>query len=189
MDLKTNGDLEGITYIGNNEIGIISEIGTLYFLKEKNKQWELTKTISLPKGDAKYKLASLAYDSKNQYLYTAQKEGEKTIFKMDRDGNLLDSFNLEVKDNLENTNANASIDDDYTISGMTFNNDHLYIFSEAYSTIFKFNPKTKHVDNIYGIENIHESAGITIKKGSIYLVGDFESYLPTPSFYQVDLPQ
>jgi len=187
MDLETNGDLEGISYIGNNEIAIISEAGTLYFLKEQNKQWKLTNTISLPAENGPYKLASLAYDSKNKHLYTAQKEGKKIIYKMDREGKLLKHFTLEVKNN--RTNAKASIESDYTISGMTFNKEHLYIFSEAYSTIFKFNPKTKHVDNIYGVENIHESAGITIKKGSIYLVGDFESYLPKPSFYQVDLPQ
>ena len=187
MDLKTDGDLEGISYIGNNEIAIMSEVGTLYFLKEKNKQWELLKTISLPKGDTQYKLASLAYDSKNKYLYTAQKEGAKIIYKMNRDGNLLDSFTLEVQDNI--SLEKTSMDTDYTISGMTYNKNHLYIFSEAYSTIFKFNPNTKHVDNIYGISNIHESSGITIKKGSMYLVGDFESYLPKPSFYEVALPQ
>ncbi len=187
MDLKTDGDLEGITYIGNNELAIISEIGTLYFLKEKNKQWELTKTISLPKGDTQYKLASLAYDSKNKYLYTAQKEGKKIMYKMDRDGKILDSFTLKVQNNTDN--EKLSIDDDYTISGMTFNKGHLYVFSEAYSTIFKYNPNTKHVDNIYGVSNIHESSGITIKKGNMYLVGDFESYLPKPSFYEVALPQ
>jgi len=187
MDLKTDGDLEGITYLGNNEIAIISEVGTLYFLKEKNKQWELTKTISLPRRNHPYKVSSLAYDSQNKYLYTAQKEGEKIVYLMNRDGKLLDSFNLEVQENTPN--KTASIDDDYTISGMTYNEDYLYIFSEAYSTIFKFNPNTKQVDNIYGIENIHESSGITIKKGNIYLVGDFESYLPSPSFYEVTLPQ
>jgi len=187
MDLKTDGDLEGITYIGNNELAIISEVGTLYFLKEKDQQWELTKTISLPKGDIQYKLASLAYDSKNKYLYTAQKEGKKIIYKMNRDGKLLDSFTLKVQNVTEN--KKTSINDDYTISGMTFKKGHLYVFSEAYSTIFKYNPNTKHVDNIYGISNIHESSGITIKKGSMYLVGDFESYLPKPSFYEVALPQ
>jgi hypothetical protein len=71
---------------------------------------------------------------------------------------------------------------------MTFGNNHLYIFSEAYSTIFKFNPESKRVVAVYGVNDIHESAGITLKEGVAYLVGDFESYLPAPSFYKVDIP-
>jgi hypothetical protein len=71
---------------------------------------------------------------------------------------------------------------------MTFGNQHLYIFSEAYSTIFKYNPETKKVASVYGVKNIHESSGITLKERVAYLVGDFESYLPAPSFYKIDIP-
>ena len=40
MDLETDGDLEGIAYIGNNEVAIISEVGTVYYLKENNNGWK-----------------------------------------------------------------------------------------------------------------------------------------------------
>jgi hypothetical protein len=36
MNIETDGDLEGIAYIGNNEVAMISEVGTVYYLKEKN---------------------------------------------------------------------------------------------------------------------------------------------------------
>ncbi|MDG2338484.1 MAG: hypothetical protein P8N94_10945, partial [Gammaproteobacteria bacterium] len=33
-ELNTDGDLEGIAYIGDSEVAVISEAGTIYYLKE-----------------------------------------------------------------------------------------------------------------------------------------------------------
>jgi uncharacterized protein YjiK len=185
-DLETDGDLEGIAYIGNNEIAMISEVGTIVYLEEKNSAWKEKRRVSILNKNDRHKLGSLAYDPVNELLYSAEKEGQKVIYQISRDGKLQNSFELSVEG--IDTNRKFDISKDYTIAGMTFSNKHLYIFSEAYSTIFKFNPESKRVVAVYGVNDIHESAGITLKEGVAYLVGDFESYLPAPSFYKVDIP-
>lgn len=186
-DLVTDGDLEGVAYIGEAEVAIISEVGTLYFLKEIGDEWEVTNKVSIFNGNGKHKLSSLAYDPVNKRLYSAEKKGRKIIYQISRDGNLLNSFEFDVGDVV--TKREFSMNKDYTIAGMAFDNQHLFIFSEAYSTIFKYNPKDKQLTAVFGIKNIHESAGITLKNGIVYLVGDFEDYLPAPNFYKVKLPE
>jgi len=187
MDLDTDGDLEGISYIGHGEVAIISEVGTVYYLKENDNEWKVTNRISIFDGDGKHKLSSLAYDPLNKQLYTAEKEGKKIIYQISRNGNLINSFEFNVGDAV--ANREFDISKDYTIAGMTYGNRHLYIFSEAYSTIFKYNQETKHLVKVYGVKGIHESSGITLKNGVAYLVGDFEDYLPAPNFYKVNIPE
>ena len=186
-NLVTDGDLEGVAYIGEAEVAIISEVGTLYFLKEIGDEWEVTNKVSIFNGNGKHKLSSLAYDPVNKRLYSAEKKGRKIIYQISRDGNLLNSFEFDVGDVV--TKREFSMNKDYTIAGMAFDNQHLFIFSEAYSTIFKYNPEDKQLTAVFGIKNIHESAGITLKNGIVYLVGDFEDYLPAPNFYKVKLPE
>jgi uncharacterized protein YjiK len=185
-DLDTDGDLEGIAYIGNNEVAMISEVGTIYYLEENNNEWKEIRRVSIFNENGKHKLGSLAYDPVNERLYSAEKEGRKIIYQISRNGKLLNSYEFSVGNIAAKREFN--INKDYTIAGMTFGNQHLYIFSEAYSTIFKYNPETKQVDSVYGVKNIHESSGITMKEGVAYLVGDFENYLPAPSFYKIDIP-
>jgi uncharacterized protein YjiK len=186
LDIDTDGDLEGIAYIGNNEVAIISEVGTIHYMKEKNNEWKERSRVTIFNGNGKHKLGSLAYDPINQHLYSAEKEGRKIIYQISRSGSLINSFEFSAGDIAAKRDFN--FDRDYTIAGMTYSNQHLYIFSEAYSTIFKYNPKIKELVTVYGVKDIHESAGITLKEGVAYLVGDFESYLPAPSFYKVDIP-
>lgn len=97
----------------------------------------------------------------------------------------MNSFEFSVGDIAVKRKFNMN--KDYTIAGMTYGNQHLYIFSEAYSTIFTYNPETKQLATVYGVKDIHESAGITLKEGVAYLVGDFEDYLPAPNFYKVNI--
>lgn len=187
-ELNTDGDLEGIAYIGDGEVAVISEAGTIYYLKENedNNEWENTHSVSIFNGDGNHKLGSLAYDPLNELLYSAEKEGQKIVYKFTREGLLIDSTEFNV-DGIEEKRE-FDLDSDYTIAGMSFANRHLYIFSEAYSTLFKYDPEAQRTVAAYGIEDIHESAGITLKDGAAYLVGDFEDYLPDPNFYKVNIP-
>jgi hypothetical protein len=185
-EFETDGDWEGIAYIGKNEVAIISEVGTIYYLKENGNEWIEASKVSIFNSNGKHKLSSLAYDPENEYLYSAEKEGKKIIYQISRSGEMINSFEFSVGNIAANREFN--IDKDYTIAGIAHGNQHLYIFSEAYSTIFKYNPETKQVIRVFGVNKMHESAGITLKKGVAYLVGDFESYLPTPNFYKVEIP-
>ncbi|MDG2339153.1 MAG: hypothetical protein P8N94_14390, partial [Gammaproteobacteria bacterium] len=157
------------------------------YLKENkdDNEWENTHSVSVFNGDGNHKLGSLAYDPINKLLYSAEKEGQKIVYTFTREGLLIDSIEFNV-DGMEQKRE-FDLDNDYTIAGMSFANQHLYIFSEAYSTLFKFDPATQHTVAAYGIEDVHESAGITMKDGAAYLVGDFEDYLPAPNFYKVTI--
>jgi len=187
-ELKVDGDLEGIAYIGNAEVAIISELGTIYYLKEHDGEWHETHKVSLFDGGERHKLGSLAYDARNKLLYSAEKEGEKIVYQISRSGELLERFAFDI--GTIEAKREFDIDKDYTIAGMAYSNQnqHLYLFSEAYSTIFKYHPETRQLSAVFGVNNIHESAGITLKRGEAYLVGDFESYLPPPNIYRVSLP-
>jgi len=115
-DLETDGDLEGIAYIGNNEVAIISEVGTIYYLKENDNEWIETGRVSIFNGNGNHKLSSFAYDLVNERLYTAEKEGKKIIYQISRSGKLMKSFDFSVGDIPSRREFNIS--KDYTIAGM-----------------------------------------------------------------------
>ena len=132
-------------------------------------------------------LGSAAYDADSQHINTANKTGEKLIYKLDRQGNLNERFPLHLA---EQITANRAFDltNDYTIAGMTYRDGQLYLFSEAYSTIFKLDIANKEVTDVFGVQNMLESSGITAKDGhTFYVIGDAEFYLPRPSIYLVRL--
>jgi hypothetical protein len=114
---------------------MISEVGTIYYLEENNNEWKEIRRVSIFNENGKHKLGSLAYDPVNERLYSAEKEGRKIIYQISRNGKLLNSYEFSVGDIAAKREFN--INKDFTIAGMTFGNQHLYIFSEAYSTIFK----------------------------------------------------
>ncbi|MGB1251466.1 MAG: hypothetical protein ACPG8W_12675 [Candidatus Promineifilaceae bacterium] len=181
--LTTDGDLEGIAYIGNSTAVAISEIGTLIYLQYDGAGGLVEqRRVTALDDTATHKLGSLAADPVGEHLYSAEKEGTKTIYQFDYAGNLLNSFELTIPDSFASSRA-YSLDTDYTIAGMTYADGFLYIFSEAYSTIFKFDLASQQVTEVIGVESLPEVAGITAKGGELVFVGDFESYLPTPVFH------
>jgi uncharacterized protein YjiK len=183
IKLQPDGDLEGITYIGNGTTVAASEPGTLFYLHDEGgNNFVAQKRVTIFNDGQAHKLGSLAYDADNQHLYTAEKEGKKTIYKLDRDGTLLDSFELQLSDSVSAKRA-FSLDTDYTIAGMTYADSYLYMFSEAYSTILKFSIETRQVEEVIGVNQLPEAAGITVADNQFYFVGDFENYLPVPQIH------
>jgi uncharacterized protein YjiK len=187
ITLPTDGDLEGVAYIGNGEVAAISEVGTLYYFKQdETGRWALANSVMAFANNKVRKLASLAYDPQNQHLYTAEKEGTKTVYQLSRSGEQLSRFELSI-DHLKSASS-ASLSDDYTVAGMAYRDQALYFFSEAYSTLFQYDLNRRMVTQAFGINNIHESAGVTFRHDTLVLVGDQENYLPPPQFYKVDMP-
>lgn len=184
IKLPVDGDLEGMAYLGGNTAVTVSEVGTLIYLHVDDDHGviEQKRTAIFADGQA-HKLGSLAYDSDNQHLYTAEKVGSKTIYQLDREGNLLSSFTLQLPNDTANSVENA-----YTIAGMSYTDGYLYLFSEAYATIFKLNVHTQEVEQIWGVDQLPEAAGITIKDNQFYIVGDQENYLPVPQIHIVNMP-
>lgn len=164
---------------------ILAENGTLVFMEDQgDNNWvEQNRTSFTPSG----MLGSAAYDAQNQHIYTANKKGEKVIYKLDRQGNLIEQFPLDLA---EQITANRAFDltNDYTIAGMTYRDGQLYLFSEAYSTIFKLDVASKDVTELFGVQDMLESSGITAKDdNTFYVIGDSEFYLPRPPIYLVRL--
>jgi uncharacterized protein YjiK len=183
IEMQADGDLEGVAAMDGNTAVVVSEPGTLiYLVDEGDDQFIVEKSVSIFNDGKSHKLGSLAYDNDQQHLYTAEKEGEKTIYKLDADGNLLESFELEPADHIPASRA-YSLASDYTIAGMTYADGYLYIFSEAYSTIFKFNIETRKIEEVFGVDQLPESSGITLKQNDFYIIGDLENYLPKPSIH------
>jgi len=159
--------------------------GIAAWILEKFNTWSDTEGDNIESAHSKDTLLTniMVY---NERLYSAEKDGEKIIYQISRSGKLMNSFEFSVGN--ITSKREFDINKDYTIAGMAYDEQHLYIFSEAYSTIFKYDPDTKKLISVYGVNKMHESAGITLKEGVAYSVGDFESYLPAPSFYKVDIP-
>ena len=176
---------EGITYLGDHQAVILAEDGTLVFMADRgNNNWvEQNRSSFTPSGT----LGSAAYDAQNQHIYTANKTGEKFIYTLDRQGNLIEQFPLRLAEHIT-ANRAYNLTNDYTIAGMTYHNGQLYLFSEAYSTIFKLDIASKEVTEVFGVQNMLESSGITAKdEHTFYIIGDAELYLPRPSIYVVRL--
>ena len=58
-----------------------------------------------------------------------------------------------------------------------------------YSTVFKIDLKQQRVIEAFGIEQLPECAGLTIKDNDLYLLGDFESdALPEPVIHILPIP-
>jgi uncharacterized protein YjiK len=189
IKLKTDGDLEGITFIGNNTVVVASEAGVLIYLRDEGgNNFVEQKRISIFNDRQSHKLGSLTYDADNQHLYTAEKENKKIIYKLSRDGNLIDSFELVLGEHIKEKRA-FSLDDDYTIAGMAYTEGSLYLFSEAFATIFKLGIKIRKVEEVIGVDQLPEAAGITIKGNQFYFVGDFEDYLPAPQIHIASIPK
>ncbi|MEM7034679.1 MAG: hypothetical protein AAF629_34385, partial [Chloroflexota bacterium] len=171
MSIQADGDLEGVTVLDAHTAIVISELGTLiYLVDEGDNDFSVNKSVLIFEDGLSHKLGSLAYDYDRQHIYTAEKEDEKVLYKLDQDGNLLESITLQLSDQVF-PNNDASLDTDYTIAGMTYSAGFLYLFSEAYSTIFKFNVETQRIEDVFGVDQLPEVAGITLKGNDFYLIG------------------
>jgi FAD/FMN-containing dehydrogenase len=98
------------------------------------------------------------------------------------EGNLIERFALQVADSIKAVRE-YSLETDYTVAGMDYKDNTLYVFSEAYSTVMALNLETKLVEQVYGIEGMRESAGIAIRGNRMYAIGDLENYIPEQACY------
>lgn len=188
ITVQADGDLEGVVATSADRIVAASEAGTLYVIEgSAADNWSVTAEIRALDG-SDHKLGSLAYDTDHNHYYSAEKEGPKIIYQFDENGRLLDSFELALPRAISaDAKREFSLNDDFTIAGMHYHEGHLYLFSEAYSTIFKLDVSTRVVVSVLAISGLPESAGITIRDDKLYLLGDLESYLPPPQVHVVGL--
>jgi uncharacterized protein YjiK len=179
--VPSDSDIEGVAYVGSGVINAISESGMLYVVAKSQGDWALKETKQGLSGIAK-KVSSLAFDTDNRHLYTAEKEGEKILYKLDLEGKIMDSVILTLPEGSQN----ASLHRDFTISGLAYDDGKVLIISEAYSTIFVYSLADNKIVHSIGLNKTHEVSGITINANKIITLGDFEDYLPEPVFSQFE---
>jgi len=180
--IPSDSDIEGVGYKGDGVIYSISESGMIYVLDKESKGWAFRETLPGINGIAT-KVSSLAIDTDSGLMYTAEKEGKKNLYVMNSSGELIETITLVLPQN----EFNASIDSDYTISGMAYKSGKLIILSEAYSTVFFYDIAKKRIVSSVGLDDTHEAAGIAINGNKLVTVGDQEDYLPAPVFSEFNI--
>lgn len=175
ITIESKQDFEGIVVIDEKTVKVISDAGELYTISVDSNEMKVIESKNIFNGNKNHKIGSLAFDGK--YLYTAEKEGKKIFYKISLDGEILDEFEI----------SNFQSPDLFTIAGMTFVDDNLYILSEAYSTIFKIDLEEKKLSESYSVLEMDECSGLTSDGALFYTVGDYEKYISNQYFYVFEI--
>lgn len=177
------GDTEGVAYLGDDRAAVIGERGVVILIQRSGTVWEETDRFTIKRLIAGTQLGSAAFDPSTNTLFTAQKKGNKILYRINletRETEVIEmtlSPELKVKENRKWS--------EFTIAGLGFVDGFLLANSEAFSSVLTIQTSGE-VTNIHGINNINEAAGITVRGDRVVLIGDAESYLPTPPIYQID---
>jgi uncharacterized protein YjiK len=176
------GDTEGVAYLGNNRAAAIGERGVVIILDRSATGWKESERFAIKGMVAGTQLGSGAYDPQTNTLFTAQKSGEKRLYRINLDTQDTDVIDMTLASDL----AVAAGRDwsEFTIAGLGFVDGQLLANSEAFSSVLTIQPSGE-VSAVHGISNINEAAGLTIRDDQIVLVGGAESYLPIPPIYFV----
>ena len=190
MKVSTNpigtGDTEGVAYLGNGQAAVVGERGVVVLLARTVDGWAETDRFDIEDIVAGTQLGSAAYDAATNTLYTAQKTRELRLYAIDLDDLSVEIIDMTLAPNLDVVEGRAW--SEFTIAGMDFDNGALLANSEAFSSVLEIQT-TGLVSDVYGIDNINEASGLTIRDGQIVLMGDAESYLPEPPIYLANLPR
>jgi SdiA-regulated len=176
------GDTEGVAYLGDSRAAVVGENGVVILLQRTNAGWEEINRFLIKGMVAGSQLGSAAFDPATNTLFTAQKTGAKRLYRIS-----LDTYDVEIID--MKLSSNLSVVDgrkwsEFTIAGLGFVDGELLANSEAFSSVLTIQSDGL-VTAIYGINNINEASGLTVRDDEIVLVGDAESYLPDPPIYIV----
>lgn len=177
------GDTEGITYLGNDQGAAIGENGVIILIRRNGKEWKEAIRIPIPGFKSGTQLGSATYDPVTGTIYTAQKKGEKTLYKIDMKNRTAETLPMSLGSTVkERLNRKWQ---EFTIAGLQIYNGRLYAISEAFSSLLVINTEGV-VEEVIGLTGINESSGITVRDGVLTLIGDAEGYLPEPPIYLID---
>ena len=176
------GDTEGVAYLGNGNAAVIGERGVVILLQRADSGWEETERFSIDGMVAGTQLGSAAYDPATNTLFTAQKAGEKRLYRINLDTHQVDVIDMALSPDL--MVADGRDWTEFTIAGLGFAHGELLANSEAFSSVLTIQTSGE-VTAIHGITDINEASGLTFHGDQVVLVGDAESYLPEPPIYLV----
>ena len=176
------GDTEGVAYLGNNRAAVIGERGVVILMKRSATGWEETERFAIKGMVAGTQLGSAAYDPETNTLFSAQKTGEKRLYRINLETQATEVVSMILSPKLAVTAGRDWTE--FTIAGLGFVDGKLLANSEAFSSVLTIQTSGE-VNEVHGINNINEAAGLTIRNDHIILVGDAESYLPEPPIYLI----
>lgn len=176
------GDTEGVTYLGDNRAAVIGETGVVVLMKRGGNGWEETERFAIKGMVAGTQLGSAAFDPNTNTLFTAQKTGEKRLYRINLETQASEVVSMTLSPRL--TVMAGREWTEFTIAGLGFVDGKLLANSEAFSSVLTIQTSGE-VTEVHGIKNINEAAGLTVRDDHIILVGDAESYLPEPPIYVI----
>lgn len=128
-------------------------------------------------------LGSAAYDPKTNTLFTAQKKGNKKLYRINLATRETEIFDMYLSPEL--IVADGRDWHEFTIADLDYSNGMLTANSEAFSSILRFQTDGK-VTDVYGVTGINEASGLTFRDNKLVLIGDAENYLPDPPVYLIE---
>ena len=176
------GDTEGVTYLGNGRAAVIGERGVVVLIERNDAGWQEVERFAIDKMVAGTQLGSAAFDPETKTLFTAQKKGAKRLYQINLETRAVEVVEMTLAPNLVVKEGREW--SEFTIAGLGFDGSALLANSEAFSSVLTIQ-LSGIVTGVHGINNINESAGLTVRDDTIVLVGDAESYLPEPPIYTI----
>lgn len=187
MKLPSNpyaiGDTEGVTYLGNDQAAVVGEAGVVVLMTRNDKGWVETERFPISGFKTGKQLGSASYDPATRTLYTAQKKGEKVLYKINLNDRSVDIVSMVLVASVKERSKRKW--QELTIAGLQFHDGRLYGISEAFSSLLVINTDGS-VEAVKGLIGINESSGITVRNDILTLIGDAEGYLPPPPVYLLD---
>lgn len=177
------GDTEGVTYLGNGKAAAVGENGVIVLLERNGAVWEETERFPITGFKNGTQLGSAAYDPATDTIYSAQKKGDKILYKIDLNSRTAAAAPMRLGSAIKERSDRSW--QEFTIAGMHFHNGRLYAISEAFSSLLVVSADGI-VEDVIGLRGINESSGITLRNGVLTLIGDAESYMPDPPIYFID---
>lgn len=174
------GDTEGVTYLGSDKAAVIGENGAVVLMTRDGKAWKEMERFQISGFKEGTQLGSATYDPATKTLFTAQKKGEKTLYKINMNDRSVDAVSMALGSGVQERDNRTW--QELTIAGLQFHQGRLYAISEAFSSLLVINPNGT-VEAVKGLNDINESSGITVRDNVLTLIGDAEGYLPPPPIY------
>ena len=174
------GDTEGVAYLGGNRAAVVGERGVVILVQRSSVGWEETDRFAINGMIPGTQLGSAAFDPEANRLFTAQKKGDKRLYRINLDTRNVEVIEMTLSPELATKEGRSWTE--FTIAGLGYVDGALLANSEAFSSILTIQTDGE-ISAVHGIENINEAAGLTVHDDKIVLVGDAESYLPEPPIY------
>lgn len=179
------GCTEGIAAIDDNHFLVITDSATVgYFsVQAQGYQRESQFALEISAGD---RFSGIAFDPVRQFVYVINDDSNEntqdTLYTFDYS----DGFSLV---NRASVHADATNVSPYDAQGISYDNDQLFVVSEAFTQVLVLNLQGEVEYTLdFNREDVEEASDIAIYNGRVYIPSDNEDGEPAPSVGVYFLP-